>query len=157
MATVGKDGHKRMDQLPRQVAATWPTPITNDATGSTHCYGKVKPDGSREIFIKLPGMVQATWPTPTTNQFEGGDPQKLMDRKQAMQEKHGNGNGFGLTLGQMVMVDQVFGPTTSGSPEQTANRGALNPAFPCWLMGYPTEWDACAPTVTPSSRKSRQK
>jgi len=105
----------------------------------------------------LPGMVQATWPTPTTNQFEGGDPQKLMERKQAMQEKHNNGNGFGLTLGQMVVVDQAFGPTLSGSPEPMANRGALNPAFPCWLMGYPTEWDACAPTATPSSRRSRQK
>jgi len=26
-----------------------------------------------------------------------------------------------------------------------------------WLMGYPPEWDACAVTAMPSSRKSRQK
>jgi hypothetical protein len=45
----------------------WPTPIVNDATGSTHCYGPVRPDGTRAEFLKLPGVAAlAGWPTPTT-------------------------------------------------------------------------------------------
>ena len=34
--------------------------------------------------------------------------------------------------------------------------GALNPAFPCWLMGYPDVWLSCAASAMPSSRNSRR-
>lgn len=48
--------------------AGWPTPVVNDSTGSTHCYGRTLSDGSREIFLKLPGVAAlAGWPTPTSS------------------------------------------------------------------------------------------
>jgi hypothetical protein len=47
-------------------------------------------------------------------------------------------------------------------PEQAirieGRSGSLNPAFVCWLMGYPPEWLSHAPvSVTRSFRKSRQR
>ena len=53
--------------------AGWPTPIVNDTTGSTHCYGPKRADGTRPEFLKLPGMVAlAGWPTPTTRDHKDG-------------------------------------------------------------------------------------
>ena len=40
---------------------------------------------------------------------------------------------------QMVET-AVSGPTTNGSSVTTAKRGAPNPIFACWLMGFPAEW-----------------
>lgn len=60
------------DRLPGAASlAGWPTPITNDALGSTHCYGPKKPDGSRAEFLKLPGVALLTgWTTPTTRDWK---------------------------------------------------------------------------------------
>ncbi len=46
------------------VSTGWPTPMVNDTTGSTHCYGKKQEGEPRPIFLKLPGAAQlAGWPT----------------------------------------------------------------------------------------------
>jgi hypothetical protein len=42
--------------------ASWTTPMANDATGSTHCYGPKNPDGKRTVFLKLPGQVNLVQP-----------------------------------------------------------------------------------------------
>ena len=50
-----------------------------------------------------------------------------------------------------------FGTEPSGSPAVTEKRGALNPQFVSWLMGYsPTAWVSCGASVTRSSRRSRR-
>ena len=55
-----------------------------------------------------------------------------------------------------VVAQLTSGLTVTGSPAATEKPGQLNPAHSRWLMGYPPEWDACAPTAMPSSRKSRK-
>ena len=148
-----EDGSKITVSLPGvvKIISTWPTPRAVDGDkGSRTPEGCEKEIARKGRLDDLPSTVMhnlATWPTPTCpaphdSENSAGNPN--IKRNQKGPENY-------------VLEDPASGPTTSGLPEQMGNRGALNPAFPCWLMGYPTEWDDCAPTVTPSSRRSRRK
>jgi len=117
--------------------ATWPTPTKADGDGG-HTMGTASATGKREngtkITVSLPGVVKivSTWPTPTSQDCARGVGTILPQ-------------DTGIPLPQRVA--QAIGTTTFGSPEQTGNRGALNPAFPCWLMGFPIAWQMCYPSA----------
>jgi len=92
-------------------------------------------------------LGMAAWTTPSSRDWKDTGPIKARGEKKDVHD---------LRLDQLPR--QAFltpGPTSTGSSAATAKPGQLNPAFSRWLMGYPTEWDDCAPTVTRSSRKSR--
>jgi hypothetical protein len=85
----------------------------------------VNPDGStRERLDQLPrqaAMAVDGWRTPDTM------PDAPCKGTNAVNVTQGLGN-------------QARGTMPSGSPAATERPGALNPAFPCYLQGFPTEW-----------------
>lgn len=56
-------------------------------------------------------------PTPAANEYEQRDSEALMKRRQECKERTGNGNGFGLTLGNTAMLASVPTPM-AGTPAQ---------------------------------------
>ena len=105
---------------------------------------------SQRLICRLRASVRRTsarafgsWATPAARDHRHSNSTPYRDRC---------GRTKGEQLSNQVQL-AAPGPMRSGSPAQTVKRAQLNPAFSRWLMGYPAEWDDCAPTGTRSYRK----
>jgi len=119
--------------------AGWPTPMAG-SPGTEDYNPAGNTDSSRKTVALLAG-----WATPTAQDHSRGN-------------KPPRPHDTGIPLSQQVTA--VPGPTSTlfnaetGKPGES--RGRLNPAFSCWLMGYPAIWAAIGSKAI-RSRKKRSK
>jgi len=125
-------------------AALWATP-TSLAPAKN---GNNEAGNSSGLVSIRAYALAAMWPTPEASDSTGGRVSKEMGGFRPSGAKRS------ITLGTAA---HHIGTAQHGSSATMEKPGGLNPAFVCWLMGFPAAWDACAPTAMPSSRKSQRK
>lgn len=126
------------------LAAGWPTPTS--LTSETDEYNRA----GESCNLRQIRLLAGGWATPRANSgcVGGGNPERAEDGKARLEDQ------VYLAVPTSEQAAQLPGPTASGSSAATGKQGALNPAFPRWLMGFPRNWDRCAPAKRARSARS---
>ena len=177
---VKGDGYAAKMELPRSergggcspnLATTlsqWPTPTVADIEG-----GRKARSGDRAGEMLLNGLM-AGWATPTIADIRKGAPTTKWEKNGAPLvqqmtsaawstprasdgEKGGPNMSFGAGGTPLPAQMAHSGPAPNGSSAPTEKRGAPNPEFACWLMGWPDALTSGALQAIQSFRKSRPK
>lgn len=160
LSATGKtpDGRKVAVSLNHLASmAGWPTPTARDhfPAHSEQYIAAKKAMGHG--MANLNDLVQLSgWATPTANQ-PGGTPEAHIQRKIKMGRTYATVTDLGMQAAAWLPGPArltVSGEMLTGSSAEMESGGQLKPEFSGWLMGYPSEWDRCAPTSNPKRKSS---
>ena len=122
----------------------WATPRASDGKNG----GPNSRDGSGSLHLPSQ-QYRAGWATPCAR-----DGRSARRTQEAWDVRMADSRGIQLN-DQMTQASGLTLKTFGANG--TKNGGVPNPAFPCWLMGYPAEFLHLRPLATPSWRRSRPK
>ena len=124
----------------------WPTPCQQDGPKG----------GPNQGEDRLPGAAQlAGWATPAGRDWKDTPGMATPTVNDATGSQHAYSQGRHDKI-VLKLPGQASGAIAPSSPAGTEKRGALNPAFSLWLMGYPAEWASCGERAMQSCRRSPQ-
>lgn len=134
--------------------AGWPTPTATDGKGG-YLGGRIRNGKLSTDRLDVAAQL-AGWPTQTASNDRSPCPQE------AMRTYRDNGTKIQKRLQDVAALCGPARLTASGvmligSTAGMDGGGQLDPDHSRWLMGFPPEWEECAPTETLSTLKRRQR
>ena len=150
--SFGAGGQPLPAQMHHAEGSPWATPRAEAARarGNPMHLGGRRGAGNIEDQVMAAAMHSASpWVTPSARDYKDSA---------GMTSEREDGRSRIDQLPRQMAASKGSGPDTTGSSATTARpAGSPNPAFPCWLMGFPTVWLSGADSAMPSSRNSRRK